>query len=71
MYSWRSGRMGLGRAAFARLDRGRDERGWVLLPYHPLADFSWVDSDQGPLVAVVGPDLPAPIARLGPEAVGR
>lgn len=45
------------------------ERGWVLLPYHPLADFSWVDTDQGPLVAVVGPDLPEPIARLGSEAV--
>jgi LacI family transcriptional regulator len=45
------------------------ERGWVLLPYHPLADFSWVDTDQGPLVAVVGPDLPEPIARLGPGAI--
>jgi LacI family transcriptional regulator len=42
------------------------ERDWAPLQYHPGSDFSWLVNDPGRLIAVVGPEVPAAIAQLGP-----
>ena len=45
------------------------ERDWALLHYHPESDLSWLADDQGPIVAVIGPQIPESMARLAPAAV--
>jgi len=45
------------------------ERDWALLHYHPETDLSWLADDQGPVVAVIGPEVPRSMARLAPAAV--
>lgn len=42
------------------------ERGWVLLHYHPPVNLDWLTQEWAPNAAVVGPEFDAPmLARLG------
>jgi LacI family transcriptional regulator len=45
------------------------ERDWALFQYHPSSDLSWLVSDQAPVAAVVGPEMPRAIAELPSAAV--